>query len=64
MEFCIQYKNYRISLFVLPDFLLIGIGLGYTIDENKNIHKSLNIGAAFVCLAFTIIDEEPYKNLY
>ena len=64
MEDCIQYNKYRISLFVLPDFLLIGIGLGYTIDEKQNINKSLNIGAAFLCLAFTIIDEEPYKNLY
>jgi len=64
MEFCIEYKNFRISLFLLPNFLLIGLGIGFAIDDNNNIHKSLNIGCAFVCVAFTIIDEEPYKDLY
>ena len=64
MEFCIQFNKFRISLFLLPNFLLIGLGIGFAIDDNNNIHKSLNIGLAFICLAFTIIDEESYKDLY
>ena len=64
MELCIQFKNFRISLFLLPNFLLIGLGIGFAIDDDNNIYKSLNIGCAFVCLAFTIIDEEPHEDLY
>lgn len=60
MQPFIQIGNFRISLFILPDNILAGINLGFSIDENGQWHRSLNIGFLFVVLSFIVFNEKTH----
>jgi hypothetical protein len=60
MEWFIQFGNFRISAGILTNTILFGISLGYSVDEDNKLHKSLNIGLIFVSLNFIMFNEETY----
>ena len=60
MEWFIQFGNFRISLGILTNKIHLGISLGYSVDEDNHLHKSLNFGFIFVSLNFIIFNEETY----
>ncbi len=60
MQPFIQIGNFRISLHILPENILLGFNIGFSVDEENNFHKSLVIGAIFVAISFIVFDEETY----
>jgi hypothetical protein len=60
MQPFIQIGNFRMSLFILPDNILLGLNLGFSIDDRGDWHRSLNIGFLFVVLSFIVFNEETY----
>jgi hypothetical protein len=60
MEWFIQFGNFRISLGILTNTIHLGISLGYSVDENNELHNSLNIGLIFVSLNFIMFNEEAH----
>jgi hypothetical protein len=60
MEWFIQFGNFRISLGILTNTIHLGISLGYSVDEDNQLHKSLNFGFIFVSLNFIMFNEETY----
>jgi hypothetical protein len=60
MQPFIQIGNFRICLFILPDNILAGLNIGYSIDENGVFHRSLNIGFIFVVLSFILFNEKTH----
>lgn len=60
MEWFIQFGNFRIALGLLSNTIHLGISLGYSIDENGELHHSLNIGFIFASLNFIMFNEETH----
>lgn len=60
MQPFIQIGNFRMSLHLLPENILLGFNLGFSVDEDGRFHKSLVFGAIFVALSFIVFDEETY----
>jgi hypothetical protein len=60
MEWFIQFGNFRVSLGILTNTIQLGISLGYSVDEDNNLHKSLNFGFIFASLNFIMFNEETY----
>lgn len=60
MEHFIQFNKLRFSIFLLPDVILLGANLGFSVDEDGKFHKSLAIGFIFIAFSIIFFDEETH----
>ena len=60
MEYYLQFGRFRISLGVLTETIQLGISIGFSVDEFKKLHRSLNIGFIFVSLNLIMFNEETH----